>query len=149
MMKYVIFVVVCTFACLSGKSNPVDRLLERIDKGASAKFKTEVKESAVDFFELDQQGRKVVVRGNNYVSIATGINWYLKYYAGIHLSWNGMQAELPEELPAVMQKERHETRMPYRYNLNYCTYSYSMAFWDWERWEKEIDWMALHGVNMP
>lgn len=149
MMKYVILVVVCTFACLFGKSNPVDRLLERIDKGASAKFKTELKESAVDFFELDQQGRKVVVRGNNYVSIATGINWYLKYYAGIHLSWNGMQAELPEELPAVMQKERHETRMPYRYNLNYCTYSYSMAFWDWERWEKEIDWMALHGVNMP
>ena len=24
-----------------------------------------------------------------------------------------------------------------------------MAFWDWERWEKEIDWMALHGVNLP
>ena len=24
-----------------------------------------------------------------------------------------------------------------------------MAFWDWERWEKEIDRMALYGVNMP
>lgn len=24
-----------------------------------------------------------------------------------------------------------------------------MAFWDWERWEKEIDWMALHGINLP
>ncbi len=24
-----------------------------------------------------------------------------------------------------------------------------MAFWDWERWEKEIDWMILHGINMP
>ena len=23
-----------------------------------------------------------------------------------------------------------------------------MAFWDWERWEKEIDWMALHGINL-
>lgn len=36
-----------------------------------------------------------------------------------------------------------------RYDFNYCTFSYSMAFWDWERWEKEIDWMALHGINMP
>lgn len=27
--------------------------------------------------------------------------------------------------------------------------SYSMAFWDWERWEQEIDWMALQGINMP
>lgn len=24
-----------------------------------------------------------------------------------------------------------------------------MAFWDWERWEKELDWMALHGINLP
>ncbi|KAG0483643.1 hypothetical protein HPP92_011727 [Vanilla planifolia] len=26
---------------------------------------------------------------------------------------------------------------------------YSFAWWDWERWEKEIDWMALQGVNLP
>jgi hypothetical protein len=24
-----------------------------------------------------------------------------------------------------------------------------MAFWNWSRWEQEIDWMALHGVNLP
>ena len=90
-----------------------------------------------------------MIRGNNYVSIATGLNWYLKYHVGIHLSWNGMQAELPEVLPAVKQKERHETDMKYRYDFNYCTFSYTMAFWDWTRWEKEIDWMALHGINLP
>ena len=21
--------------------------------------------------------------------------------------------------------------------------------WSWDRWEQEIDWMALNGVNMP
>lgn len=25
----------------------------------------------------------------------------------------------------------------------------TFAWWDWERWEKEIDWMALQGINMP
>ena len=90
-----------------------------------------------------------MVRGNNYVSIATGINWYLKYYAGINLSWNGMQADLPEVLPPVLKKERHETDLKLRYDFNYCTFSYSMAFWDWKRWEQEIDWMALHGINLP
>ena len=25
----------------------------------------------------------------------------------------------------------------------------SYVWWDWERWEKEIDWMTLHGVNLP
>lgn len=132
-------------------SNPIKGLLERIDKGASKKFKVELNVSDYegDFFELDQEKDKVVVRGNNYISIATGINWYLKYYANIHLSWNGMFASLPDKLPAVEQKERHETKHQIRYYLNYCTFSYSMAFWDWERWQEEIDWMALHGINLP
>lgn len=157
-------------------ASPVKGLLERIDKGSSSKFIIEIvkpdkshsgnlnatnansgrgdsdEDSAIgatDFFELDQKGDKVVVRGNNYVSIATGINWYLKYYAGIHLSWNCMSADLPDILPPVKKKERHETSMTSRYDFNYCTYSYTMAFWDWNRWEKEIDWMALHGINMP
>ncbi|SEW05953.1 alpha-N-acetylglucosaminidase [Prevotella aff. ruminicola Tc2-24] len=130
-------------------SNPVDDLLERIDKGASAKFKIERVKSQKDFFELDQQGRRVVVRGNTWVNIASGVNWYLKYYASIHLSWNQMQAKLPVVLPAVKQRERHETDLSQRYAFNYCTFSYSMAFWDWKRWEQEIDWLALHGVNLP
>ena len=130
-------------------ASPITGLLERIDKGASRKFVIERLKGEKDFFELDQKGNKVVVRGNNYVSIATGINRYLKYYAGINLSWNGMQADLPEVLPPVLKKERHETDLKLRYDFNYCTFSYSMAFWDWKRWEQEIDWMALHGINLP
>ena len=49
----------------------------------------------------------------------------------------------------MKQKERHETDLKLRYDFNYCTFSYTMAFWDWNRWQKEIDWMALHGINMP
>lgn len=130
-------------------SNPVNGLLERIDPGASKKFIIQVKKGQSDFFELDQKGDKVVIRGNNYVNIATGLNWYLKYYAGIHLSWNGMTAKLSESLPKVSTPVRKETNLSLRYDFNYCTYSYTMAFWDWERWEKEIDWMALHGINLP
>lgn len=142
------------FAVVVGSASalsPINGLLERIDKGASRKFLIEQQPSAAgtDFFELDQKGDKVVIRGNNYVSIATGLNWYLKYYAGVHLSWNGMSAKLPAILPPVTKKERRETTLPYRYDLNYCTYSYSMPFWDWARWEQEIDWMALHGINLP
>lgn len=130
-------------------ANPIKGMLERIDKGASNKFVVELHKSPNDFFELDRKGDKVVIRGNTYINIATGINWYLKYHAGIHLSWNGMYASLPDVLPPVLRKERHETNLALRYDFNYCTYSYSMAFWDWKRWEKELDWMALHGINLP
>lgn len=129
-------------------ANPVDDILERIDKGASHKFKTVLVKSDKDFFEIDQAD-KVVIRGNSWVNIAVGVNWYLKHYAGIHISWNNMTAKIPSALPRVEKKERHETDLTLRYDFNYCTFSYSMAFWDWARWQKEIDWMALHGINMP
>ena len=148
-MKKLLLTAIVALISIQIWANPVDELLERIDKGASAKFKTELVKSDKDFFELDQKGSKVVVRGNTWVNIASGVNWYLKYYAGIHLSWNQMQAKLPAALPAVTKKERHETDLTLRYDFNYCTFSYSMAFWDWKRWEQEIDWMALHGVNLP
>ena len=85
-MKKLLLILFTIHCSLFTLANPVDELLERIDKGASAKFKTQLVKSNKDFFELDQQGTKVVVRGNTWVNIASGVNWYLKYYAGIHLS---------------------------------------------------------------
>ena len=147
-MKKILVIFLCVLA-LKASATPIDGLLERIDKGASAKFKTQLVKSDKDFFELSQAGTKVQVRGNSWVNIASGINWYLKYYAGVHLTWNNMKASLPATLPRVEKVERHETDLSLRYDFNYCTFSYTMAFWDWERWQQEIDWMALHGVNMP
>lgn len=38
---------------------------------------------------------------------------------------------------------------PLRYEYNICTFGYTMAWWGWPEWEREIDWMALHSINMP
>ena len=138
------------FLATSLCANPIKGLLERIDPSSVDKFEIELKKGkkGTDFFELDQHGDRVYISGNSYVSIATGLNWYLKYYANTHISWNNWSAKLPETLPAVTKKEYRETKHQKRYYLNYCTFSYSMSFWDWERWEKEIDWMAMHGINL-
>lgn len=140
--------ILCIFA-LAAQANPVDELIERIAPGNAKKFKTELRKGSRDFFELSQAGNRVRIAGNTWVNIATGLNWYLKYYCGQHLSWNNMQATLPAQLPRVDKTERHETDLKLRYDFNYCTFSYSMVFWDWNRWQQELDWMALHGINMP
>ncbi len=129
-------------------ATPIEGLLERIDKGASKKILTETVKSDQDFFEISTKNGKPCIRGNNCVSIASGVNWYLKYHVGVHLAWNSMHASLPASLPLVSSPERHEAGVKYRYYLNYCTFSYSMAFWGWQRWEQELDWMALHGINL-
>ncbi len=129
---------------------PVYALVERIDEGASENFLFEIsqRESKTDFFELDTKDGKIWIKGNNWVSVGAGLNWYLKYHAGVHISWNSPKHSLAN-LPRVKKAQRQETSQLLRYYLNYCTFSYSMPFWDWARWEQEIDWMVLHGVNMP
>lgn len=143
LIAFMLFIALQLFA-----ATPIDGLLERIDKGASRKIMTETVRSDRDFFEITSKDGKPLIRGNNYVSIASGINWYLKYSVGVHLTWNSMHASLPATLPLVQEVKRHETDIKHRYYLNYCTLSYSMAFWDWKRWEQELDWMALHGINI-
>lgn len=33
--------------------------------------------------------------------------------------------------------------------MNYCTVSYTAAWWNWERWQQELDYMAMNAINMP
>ena len=149
MRKLFLFVTFCLATAVH--ANPVDDLINRIDNGASKQFDIQIENNSTrDFFEIDNAPNgKISIKGNSWVSIATGLNWYLKYTAGIHLTWNNMKVDIPSRLPRVAKRIRKETLFPLRYDFNYCTFSYSMAFWDWDRWQKEIDWMALHGVNLP
>jgi alpha-N-acetylglucosaminidase len=106
-------------------------------------------QDGADVFELESRDGKVVVRGNDGVAIASGLNWYLKHYGHCHVSFCGDQLNLADPLPAVPQKVRRVSPHKYRYCFNYCAFSYTLAFWDWPQWERMIDWMALHGINMP
>ncbi|XP_050283732.1 alpha-N-acetylglucosaminidase [Quercus robur] len=103
-----------------------------------------------------KNGPEIVIKGTTAVEIASGLYWYLKYWCGAHVSWDktgGVQiASIPEpgSLPLVKDDGMMIQRpVPWNYYQNVVTSSYSYVWWDWERWEKEIDWMALHGVNLP
>lgn len=102
-----------------------------------------------DVFELESREGRVVIRGNTGVSLATGLNWYLNHYCHCHVSLHGRQVDLRESLPPVTTKVRQVSWARHRYFLNYCCFGYSLPWWDWDQWEELIDWMALHGVNMP
>ncbi len=149
-MRTIAAILLC-LVCRCVSASPADSLAARVTEGTSAgRILFREVPSAQDFFEIssDPQGR-VVIQGNNTVSMAVGLNWYLKYVAGIHISWNNLTQPLPDNLPLPDRAIRRQASVPHRYYLNYCTFSYSMAFWDEDRWMKEIDWMALHGINMP
>ncbi|HSC37537.1 MAG TPA: alpha-N-acetylglucosaminidase [Chitinophagaceae bacterium] len=135
----------------AGPEKAAADLIKRVLPAAAASFEVAFipKSSDKDVFELESKNGKIVLRGNNAVSIGSALNYYLKNYAHCDISWNGSNLHLPSPLPVVAQKVRKETPYRYRYYLNYCTFNYSMSWWDWDRWEWEIDWMALNGINMP
>ena len=97
-----------------------------------------------DVFELESKKNKIIIRGTNGVAVASALYYYLTEFGHCQATWNGTNLNLPKELPVVNQKIRRQTPYQYRYYLNYCTFNYSMSWWNWDRWQKEIDWMALH-----
>ena len=107
-------------------------------------------EQGRDVFTLESRGSKVAIGGNNAGSMAVGLNRYLNRYCKVTVSWYAdVAVELPKTLPDVPATERVTARVPQRFFLNYCTWGYTMPFWQWRDWERFIDWMALNGVNLP
>ncbi|MDP9043149.1 MAG: alpha-N-acetylglucosaminidase, partial [Bacteroidota bacterium] len=102
-----------------------------------------------DVFEIESRNNKIVLRGNNGVAVASALYYYLTHFCHCQITWNGTNLHIPKVLPSLSKKVHQVTPYQYRYYLNYCTFNYSMSWWDWNRWEMEIDWMALHGINMP
>lgn len=151
------------FAGCAGKNSAADftakeqakaakDLVNRVTDGRANEFDVIVtleQKDGKDWFAYYAKDGRVVLEGNNGVSVASALGHYLKTWCGWHLTWCGSQENLPEVLP--MPSEKYECSSPYkyRYYLNYCTFNYSMSWWDFDRWQKEIDFMALNGINMP
>jgi len=126
-------------------------LIKRLIPAKASSFTVEMlcANTNLDHFEIESKNGKIILRGNNGVAIASALYYYLNEYCHCQVTWNGTNLQMPAVLPTVKSKINKQTPYQYRYYLNYCTFNYSMSWWDWTRWEKEIDWMALHGINMP
>ena len=151
----------------SSVENPdaVVALVNRIGgAGTDGKFKFVLDPSVnskQEAFVLGSEDGKILVKGTTISAITTGLGWYLNHIAHINIAWNSLNektvavknenapyADL-SNLPLPTKEETHVSDAKYRYYLNTCTFGYSMTSWTWTRWQQEIDWMALHGINMP
>ena len=126
-------------------------LIQRVVPGRAEAFVVEqiASQEGSDVFEVESRGDRVVLRGSSGVAIASALNWYLEHVAGITVAIPLRPIALADPLPRVGARVRITTPYRYRYFFNYCTFSYSMAWWNWDQWERMIDWMALKGINLP
>ncbi|CAC5398841.1 unnamed protein product [Mytilus coruscus] len=67
-----------------------------------------------------------------------------------HLVSENGTLDIPKELPKLPKSGvTVSANDRFRYYQNVCTVSYSFVWYKWEDWEKQLDWMALHGLNLP
>ena len=101
-----------------------------------------------DYYSIFWEDSKVKIQGNSGVTMAAGLNHYLKYFCHVYLGQQTVQNRMPSEAVPVETPIIREACSSIRYAYNYCTLSYTMPFWDEKRWQRELDWLALCGVNL-
>ncbi|AIE85936.1 alpha-N-acetylglucosaminidase TIM-barrel domain-containing protein [Fimbriimonas ginsengisoli] len=102
----------------------------------------------LDAFTVEAKNGRVAVAGTSAVAICRGAYEYLRDACHVQVNWSGSNVAMPGRLPDYA---RRTVVCPnqYRHYFNICTFGYSAVWWDWKRWQHEVDWMALHGINMP
>lgn len=99
-------------------------------------------------FRLSRHGEGILIEAADAARLIAGYGHYLKTVANCHLSWNGDRIPLRVPLPAPREPLTVGANpWKIRFAYNYCALSYSAAFWDWPRWERELDFLALQGFT--
>lgn len=140
--------------CAMVYSQPVQevgRVIERYAMGRKVPVKVSVsldKRNGCDVFETSVKNGKLHINASSGVAACRAFYEYVKSQGAGIVSWSGNRLELPAEL-ADLDKRTVISPFKHHYYFNVVTFGYTTPYWDWARWEREIDWMALHGIDMP
>lgn len=97
-------------------------------------------------FRISSANRHIRVAGSTPSALLFGVNWYLKYGAHVQVSPNGDRIGTePFPLPRTVIEKN--ARYAYRFAFNENVDGYTAPYWDWPRWQREIDVLALSGIN--
>ena len=100
-----------------------------------------------DTYRFALTGKTLRINASSAVAACRAFYDFVKSNEAGICTWTGNRFEMPSEIKVTGKS----VTSPYRDHqyLNVVTYGYSVPYWDAERWDKELDWMALHGIDMP
>lgn len=156
MKRYLLLILVSLLICPSYANEnsailkEVRVLLQRTVGSHAKEVKLQLisKVNGCDVFEQHIVNGQLLVKGSSAVALSHGFYDFLRTnHYGI-VSWSGSRIAWPSTLKGA-KTHRLVSPVKHHYYFNVVTYGYTMPYWDWNRWQKEIDWMALHGIDMP
>ncbi|TCD70100.1 hypothetical protein EIP91_004829 [Steccherinum ochraceum] len=155
-MRGLLVLLTAVSAVLAAKPSPLDGVTalvkRRIPKHAN-NFTFQLVEGTPDSFTVsDSKGQKggITVQCTTVSACSRGLYTYLTEFGGVDIWWTGSRLDqLPTRLPSVGSPVNGSSIVPWRYHFNTVTFSYTTAFWGFDKWELLLDWLALRGVNLP
>ncbi len=149
----VVWMIGCAGACgAQGSVAAANAVLERIMPHLAPQLHLELRAGQYggkpDGFRVSGGRGEIHVQAATVPTLLFGVNWYLKYVAHLNVSTNGSQLGAPGlQLPAVTTPIEKPALSAFRYALNENTDGYTTPYWRLERWQHEIDVLALSGFN--
>lgn len=140
MKRYFILTVILSVlssCAISPASSPLDEkassaLIRRVLPTQADCFRIEYlpSDEGKDNFELESRDGKIILRGNNGVSIASALNYYIENCCLREYPWDCPGITLQEPLPEIQGVVRKTSPYEYRHYFNYCTFNYTASWWD-------------------
>lgn len=126
-------------ACIGVISRSLGRTPKNID------IKILPKET--DYYTTEVSHGKLIITAGTPTAACRGFyDWAGEHHLGIS-TWSVNNLRMPRRLRDEPSKTV-QCSVPFRYFYNTCTFGYTTPYWSWDEWEKELDRVALHGINM-
>ncbi len=110
-------------------------------------LKTIEPDNGYDCYEIYSENKKVVLAGNSPLSQAMAYYDYLGKYHGVVITSGDYDISTISSAPLPEEKISRTIKKKIRAMTSYESFSLNGNFRGFDRWEKEIDFMAMHGFN--
>lgn len=100
-----------------------------------------------DCYEIYAEDGKIVLAGNSNLSIAMAYYRYLSEYCSVTVTSGDYDISYIYRSPLPQEKITYVSPQKIRARISFEMFSLAGNFWGFDRWEKEIDFMAMHGIN--
>ncbi len=104
-------------------------------------------DNGYDHYEIYSEVKKVVLAGNSNLSLAMAYYRYLNEYCNVIITSGDYDISYIATTPLPEEKITYTSKQKIRARTSYEMFSLEGNYWGFDRWEKEIDFMAMHGIN--
>ena len=104
-------------------------------------------DNGLDRYEIYAEDGKIVLAGNSNLSLAMAYYRYLNEYCGVIITSGDYDISTVGSSPLPDKKIAYTVKQKIRARTSYEFFALEGNYWGFDRWEKEIDFMAMHGIN--